>query len=510
MEGSPYFPESSQDEEEDSSIEIKDKKDSKEKKLSIFEKKEKQDDDEKNPEKNKDDKSEKVDKEPPLEKLSDDEKTQIASETVSVRKSDVKQELESAPADSSDEHEALVGATFLETLDEELDNGVELDDALDNAEQKTLEITDLEQEIDDNVEISDKDSDDDSSTPISIPFAPSANTPIPPTNNNPNTPPNVPTPPTPPNLPTPPTPPAGPPTPPTPNFYNTPPTPPNNFNSLNTNQNLNPNVIVVPDRRREVTHLLVGGLLGYLIGRRRGRINTEKKLIPVQQKLEKEVTSLQLQILEREEKLRTIARVNSLKNPDKLSKTIEHIEEVKKFKKLEQTQSNPNISPEKFGRFIVRPETNQVNSNKLKNVEIMSTAELVEIASSIKIQNSHVAKLYETGRINRTGLERIVKAFLNGEKYEKLISDNLLTPEIYDNPEELNQVESNVDINPEPKLTAKEIIANKLESAGLREQSSQMYIDERQQYNASKNSPVVPGIIAGLVITIIFLFLVFS
>lgn len=52
---------------------------------------------------------------------------------------------------------------------------------------------------------------------------------------------------------------------------------------------------------------LLGGIVGYLIGRRRGRIKTEKKLLPVQKKLEKQVVDLEWDLRAKEAKIRKAA-----------------------------------------------------------------------------------------------------------------------------------------------------------------------------------------------------------
>lgn len=58
------------------------------------------------------------------------------------------------------------------------------------------------------------------------------------------------------------------------------------------------------DKSDVVGAALIGGLVGYLVGRRRGRIKTEKRLIPVQKKLEKQVKGLQEDIKKKESVIR--------------------------------------------------------------------------------------------------------------------------------------------------------------------------------------------------------------
>lgn len=67
-----------------------------------------------------------------------------------------------------------------------------------------------------------------------------------------------------------------------------------------------PEIIRVPNPNTGLD-LLVGGVVGYLIGRRRGRIKTEKRLLPVQKKLQKEVADVRSQLSQKEATIRKLA-----------------------------------------------------------------------------------------------------------------------------------------------------------------------------------------------------------
>lgn len=440
-EHTPYFPESSSEDDPDDdsevSVEKKAKKDSKEKKLSIFEKPK----EEKEPEKLKDDKAEKKDKEtkPPLEELAEDEKKLVAEQYVEARVDDVREELADAIDDSPEEAAILANAALLENIQEKISEDEPITEALlDEAVTETLddlgleEVTeDTEEATEDSSEADDEEDADEEDDPaaahtVIVPPVPPARVTPPPPGPVPPSPPPPPLPPVPPMPPTPPSPP-GPPTgrgPSLPPLYGTP-------HVLRTPGIAPPapEVVVVSDRRRERAHLLVGGIVGYLVGRRRGRIKTEKKLLPVQEKLQKEVVDLHDQIALREEKIRKLTREQVADKPIIQEKIIEKLQKKQEAKAVKQPEQ---ARPEKLGKFAVLAERpNFKTPEKLKPAEAMAIPELLAIAAEIPAEQSTVKRLHETHRIDDEGLRRIVRAYQRGERIERLIHENLLSPEKY-------------------------------------------------------------------------------
>lgn len=192
--------------------------------------------------------------------------------------------------------------------------------------------------------------------------------------------------------------------------------------------------------------VLAGGLVGYMIGRRRGRIKTEKKLLPVQHKLEKELADLQGKIAWHEASVRSLVHEQVSKTPEPAEQKAEHLkpDNQKNAAKTEQTaHANTEPTPsEQLGRFaMVTERPSQAEAfrvpERLKPVDLMTVPELLVLAERIEIEQSTVRKLYEAKRLNYEGLRRIIQAYLRGERYDQLVRDSLLTPEKYAYPETL-------------------------------------------------------------------------
>ncbi len=197
------------------------------------------------------------------------------------------------------------------------------------------------------------------------------------------------------------------------------------------------------NRIRTGRYLLAGGIVGYLIGKRRGRIKTEKRLLPVQRKLEKEVAGLHGKIAWHEASVRAIVQEQIVKKSESI-KTKEVQQSSTEIQKTEQNRSQKaqERDSKQLGKFGLAGERSVQEESfhipeKLKTVDLMTIPELLVLAEKIEIEQSTVKKLYETNRLDYEGLRRIVRAYLRGERLDKIVRENLLTPEKYAYPETL-------------------------------------------------------------------------
>jgi hypothetical protein len=259
---------------------------------------------------------------------------------------------------------------------------------------------------------------------------------------------------------------------------------PNVFSAVptaNTSTLTNHNVVSTAttygyERRALNRGLLVGGIVGYLVGRRRGRIKTEKKLQPIQNKLEKEVKSLHTRLSDQEYALRqAVARRNEqqpaqVTAPNELLKKSAGIERAarpiakqperpariearplynskvplerigghvlvaaeaitaKRVSKAEADAPKVILTPEKpAAPQQSKPEKSAMSE---KEVMTMNRSELLLLSEKIVVDGASLRQVYETHLVGERGLRRLVSEYLQGRDIKKALRRELIEREI--------------------------------------------------------------------------------
>jgi len=190
------------------------------------------------------------------------------------------------------------------------------------------------------------------------------------------------------------------------------------------------------DRKARKEEGQFGGTLDYLIGRRRGRIKSEKKLLPVQKKLEKQLKALRKDIIQKENIIRnTAAEQNNSESSLRVDGNSEQ-DNSSQRRVVEANQLHGKLPPERIGQVVMNSEstvkknTEKISSPATENVETLSRADLLELSGKIVIEGSTLRQAYETRLISEKGLRRLVAEHLRGGDIHKALRREFVEKEI--------------------------------------------------------------------------------
>lgn len=221
---------------------------------------------------------------------------------------------------------------------------------------------------------------------------------------------------------------------------------PGNLNmpgGFNLNQMPNHNAVInqvtiEQHNRHRGRDILLGGVVGYLIGRRRGRIKTEQRLLPVQKKLEKQVKGLHEQIAAQELRVRAaVARKREIlsipiakqrERKDQIASLRQKANQVEASKTTQKDKA-PDVRQTKSAerRFAEKPIERTEKSHKIheklltpKSVERLTLPLLLAIAADIKLGETSLKSMYENGAVDQRNLRLVLKKYLEGERLDKI------------------------------------------------------------------------------------------
>lgn len=317
----------------------------------------------------------------------------------------------------------------------------------------------------------------------------------------------------------------------------TPPTQPGSETTPDPSQAAEAAVFRYESRRRRGADLLVGGIIGYMIGRRRGRIKTEERLMPIQESLEKQVRDLDEKLAIREQKIRVLAAESvAREGEDKRREIADRVEarararqeqrERQSLDALENRSSNHHVLtklPEQLVSVVV-PKSEVLEVNRTASPEVkppVSDLDVMRQASEIVINGMNMRVLYEQGRLTKDDLRLLVVENERGAHrleqlfYERLRpSDQIETYEKLRTPGsyaagDVSGTQQGNESNEQPSSHSNESHATSMDHTGLEQRTNSMNALNGQQDQSSTKQLVVTMVLVGLGISLvigIFLF----
>lgn len=188
--------------------------------------------------------------------------------------------------------------------------------------------------------------------------------------------------------------------------------------------------------------LLTIGLVGYLLGRRRGRSRAEKRLVPMQKQLETQVRSLQKTIVAKERQLVTLQAAKRAERPvpssteQPLVRTQERLQPGR-----QETRLGMQKPAERLGHLIVAAEAPRVVTKverpsnireafRAEEVKAMPHEQVLQVAEKIKVEDSSLRQIYEAKLIGEKQLRHLVAEHLAGKDIRPTLKREMVERQI--------------------------------------------------------------------------------
>lgn len=228
------------------------------------------------------------------------------------------------------------------------------------------------------------------------------------------------------------------------------------------------------DRGHPAVFFVAGGIVGYLMGKRRWKKKGAAEVKKVRAKLEKQVEDLSWQIKAKETKIREVAaqkvrqegpavvevlaakrtqKVELAKpqmpkpeaislNPERIIETRQKAPEARILhtpkapehigQMLVSVESAPIIpKPEQPGRIELEPTAEKAKpALHEKAAETLSRSELLQLSEQIKVEDSTLRQIFETNLVSEKGLRRLVAEHLRGGDVAKALRREIVEREI--------------------------------------------------------------------------------
>ncbi len=194
-----------------------------------------------------------------------------------------------------------------------------------------------------------------------------------------------------------------------------------------------------------------GGIIGYFVGHRRGRIKTERKLESVKKKLEKRIDKIDKKLQSHEQIIRQAVKKQTSENN---KQKIEVKPVPKKLTPEKPTIERPAIKSEvlpaaeiHIGKLIMseRPKENSINTKpkpeqvfrkmetkqaKVISPETMTKAEVLKVSETIMVEGDSLKHIYDSHLIGEKGLRRLVAEYQAGKDLSQALKHEVTERQI--------------------------------------------------------------------------------